>query len=267
VVKEAGSVVAMVALVSVGVAAQDARSPQDGGNQSGEPTRQVAAMSPDAMRKQISFFSGALRLAVQNGAEAMTGKARQIVPQAALMLSGPPDVFGFPLENVGPVFEVRVPGMLPNLPWRAAMLGLGQPSQVRKPVQPTSVPPRIEPTALTQANGVVVGGNPGTAPRSPAPSLDVDFTVMSDPDAAYTREVKNALIEAMLENSGGLRVAATESLTVVAHDSAQPDPLVPTSQSDFHTILFQIKGSDLFEYRDGKISQEDAKRRIKITEN
>jgi hypothetical protein len=120
----------------------------------------------------------------------------------------------------------------------------------------------------TPATPLVAGGNPGVAPpRSPSPSLDVDFTVMSDPDAAYTREVKNALIEAMLENSYGLRVAANEFLTVVAHDSAQPDPLIPTSQSDFHTITFQIKGSDLAEYRDSKITQDDAKRRVKITED
>jgi hypothetical protein len=266
VVKETGSVVAMMALFAGGAAAQDVRSPQGAGSQSGEP-RQAVAMPADAMRKQILNFNVLLRQAVQNGAETMTSKARQLVPQAALMLSGPPEVFGFRLENVGPVFEVRVPGMLPNYPWRVAMLG--QPA-VRRPVQPTnpSQTPRIEPTTLTQAGSTAANGaDQPNGPRPPSPFGDVDFTVISDPDAAYTREVKNALIDAMLEVSNGLRVSANEFLTIVAHDSAQPDPLVPTSQTDFHTIQFQIKGSDLSDYHERKIPQDEAKRRIRITED
>jgi len=56
-------------------------------------------------------------------------------------------------------------------------------------------------------------------PPAPPPALPADALLVTDPAAAYTREVKAALIEAMLENSGPLAVANDEWLVVAARDS------------------------------------------------
>ena len=68
----------------------------------------------------------------------------------------------------------------------------------------------------------------------------------------------------VVENSEALHIAADQWLTVVARDSAQPDPAVPSSQDDFYTMIFQIKGSDLTDFREKRITLEEAKKRVTL---
>ena len=98
------------------------------------------------------------------------------------------------------------------------------------------------------------------------PSPFVDPALLSEPEAVYTREVKNAIIDTMVENSGALHIGADQWLTVVARDSAPPDPAVPSSQDDFHTIIFQIKGSDLADVREKRLTVDEAKKRVTVRE-
>ncbi len=86
---------------------------------------------------------------------------------------------------------------------------------------------------------------PRPPPRWRRRSAPVDPDVINDPNEGWTREVKAALIEAMLENSGPLSIAAEEWLTVAARDNLPRDPLVPGDTVDFSTVIFRVKGSDL----------------------
>jgi hypothetical protein len=198
-----------------------------------------------AEKKQMLNFGVLLQQAVQNGAQQMTRQIRQVTPDARLMLSGPTGVSSYRLQ-IGPIFDVRVPGMMPNAAWIVTQYMLPR-------------RPGVTPTALTPGAGA-------PAPSPPASSPFVDPALLSDPNAVYTREVQNAIIDTMVENSGALHIGADQWLTVVARDSAPPDPAVPSSQDDFHTIIFQVKGTDLADVHEGRITLDEAKKRVTIRE-
>jgi hypothetical protein len=109
-----------------------------------------------------------------------------------------------------------------------------------------------------------VGAN-GPALIGPA---QVDQVVIDDPNEAFTREVKDALVEAMIENSGPIALGTEEYLVVAARDNARTDRLAVPSDaaSDLHTIMVRIKGSDLAAFREGKITIEEAKKRVQVRE-
>jgi hypothetical protein len=100
----------------------------------------------------------------------------------------------------------------------------------------------------------------------PSPAAPVDPGILENPNDAYTREVKAALIDAMLENSGPMALGADEWLTVAARDNAPRDTLIPGDTLDFSTIIFRVKGSDLAAFRAGRLTLEEARTRIEVRE-
>jgi len=98
-------------------------------------------------------------------------------------------------------------------------------------------------------------------------SPQVDPAVVRNPNEAYTRAVKEALVEAMLESSGPLNLGPAEWLTVAARDNVPNDPLVPGDSTDLKSVIFKIKGSDLAAFRSGQITLEQARARVQAEEN
>jgi hypothetical protein len=103
-------------------------------------------------------------------------------------------------------------------------------------------------------------------PQAVAPP-DVDPAIVRDPNEAYTRAVKEALVDAMLESSGPLNLGADEWLTIAARDNVPNDPLVPGDSTDLRSVIFKVKGSDLAAFRSGQITIEQARTRVKAEEN
>jgi hypothetical protein len=114
--------------------------------------------------------------------------------------------------------------------------------------------------ARTRGRGVtaagLVAGSPASEPRAVNPD------VVNDPEDAYTREVKSALIDAMVESSLQLMLAPDEWLTVAARDNAPREPLIPGDTVDFSTWVFSVKGSDLEAFRAGRMTLEGARKRV-----
>ena len=102
----------------------------------------------------------------------------------------------------------------------------------------------------------------GAAPR---PAVDPD--VVENPHAVYTREVKDALIQAMLEQGPTLALGPDEWLTVAARDDEPRDPLRPGDAVDLSTWMIRVKGSDLAAIRSNTLSVEDARKRVEVSEN
>jgi hypothetical protein len=102
------------------------------------------------------------------------------------------------------------------------------------------------------------------APQQP----NVDPAVVEDPQAAYTREVKTALISAMLENSQSLALGPQEWLTVAARDDEPRNPLFPSGATvDSSIWIARVKGSDLAALRAGTLTVEEARTRVDVREN
>jgi len=104
------------------------------------------------------------------------------------------------------------------------------------------------------------------AAASGAGAPAIDPVVLADPAEAYTQEVKGALIDAMLENSGPLGVGPDEWLTIAARDSEPGNRLVPGDAYDSTTWVLRVKGSDLAAFRSGRLTLEDARQRVEIKE-
>ena len=106
----------------------------------------------------------------------------------------------------------------------------------------------------------LVPGAPVELPSS------VDSAVVNDPEGAYTREVKEALITAMLENSQALAIGPDEWLTIAARDDEPRNPLFPGDTIDFSTWVIRVKGSELTALRSGALSMAEARKRVEVRE-
>ena len=242
-------------------------------------------------RQKISMMESVLESAVANGADSLMRAVRVVMPPDALMLTGAPSARGFRLEGYGVFFDVEVPTIRPTMAWTLRQMvdqnGLGAAAAVNQlkayiatvqdqrqratldralrrlelqvgPVGP--VPQDASASART------VGASTVTAQTTvePVAAPPVDPQVIEDPNAAYTREVSTAIVDAMIENSGPLPIAENEWLTVAARDNVRPDRLVPGDTSNISSIVFRIKGTDLAAFRAGRMTLEEARKRVEI---
>jgi hypothetical protein len=213
----------MLFLGSAGAAAQEPRRT--------DPPNAVAV-------KQISGFIEVLRRAVESGAGAMTRQVG-LAMRPSDILNGPADVFGYRLDDANLVFHVGVPSMRSFSVFTWRVMATTQ-SQMVRPV----------------ASGVTGASLP------PQPAPYVDRALVDDPDAAYTREVRNALVNAMVEQGAALRIGPDEWLTVTARANAEPDPASSDPQEESHTLVFRIRGSDLAAVREGRITLDEGRKRV-----
>lgn len=136
--------------------------------------------------------------------------------------------------------------------------------------------PAVTPSVVLPAGGATgvsaVGTAPVTSPQTtpvtPPPSGSTAQPAwLQDPNRAYSESVVRALIDAMLDFSGPMRLGASEWLTVAARDNARRDTLAPQDPyEEVVTVVLRIKGVDLQEYRAGKIDKAEARKRVKVGE-
>jgi hypothetical protein len=230
-------------------------------------------------RQRISMMEGVLERAVSNGADNMVRQMKAVMGDAP-MLTGVPEVRGFRLDGYGVFFDVEVPALRLPVTWplryslfrdsretqqavnelRSMMLE-SEPRQrerlaqvVRQLEQQAQVPAALRSSGRIGAAAQPVGGG------------QPDPAAYDDPEEHYTREVKAALVDAMIENSGPVALGAEEWLTVAARDNVPRDPLIPTDAADTRTVIFRIKGSDLGAFRAGRATLEDTRKKVETRE-
>jgi hypothetical protein len=229
-------------------------------------------------RQRISMMEGVLERAVSNGADNMVRQMKAVMGDAP-MLTGVPEVRGFRLDGYGVFFDIEVPALRLPVTWPLrymfrdnretmgivnelrAMMNEAEPRQrerlqqvVRQLEQQAQVPAALRNTGrIGTAAAVPVGG--GAPPQADPSSYD-------DPEEHYTREVKAALVDAMIENSGPIGLGAEEWLTIAARDNVPRDPLIPTDAADTRTVMFRVKGSDLAAYRAGRLTLDEIRKKV-----
>ena len=253
-------------------------------------------------RYQISVMEGALERAVQLGAQRLS-KQVQEVSSDMLFIATAARAKGFWLETYGVFFDVDVPAMRHSMAWTFRTLDRGgQKVQsdintlkrnlqfVRDPqahrdmeaaiqrmerlVGPPMLPPGADPGA-----GLPPPGPPGVvqtgtvtasaqiAPTAGAADMQSSEStsanaILDDPGSAYTTEVKTALVDAMLDYGTSIPIAENEWLTIAARDNNEriggDDPY------DVTTIVLRVKGSDLAAFKSGRITRDEAVKRVSI---
>jgi hypothetical protein len=234
-------------------------------------------------RQRLSLMESVLERAVSNGADNLVRQVKTYLPDPPMFL-GAPKVRGFRLDGYGVFFDVEVPGLRPPITWtlrymlddsrraaaslaelKAWLVQLGPRERARGQEMVTRLEEQIGAARAARAGAAsqVDTSNLGAAPEN---EPRVEPRVIVDPSEAYTTEVKSALVDAMIESSGTLNLSADEWLTVAARDNVPSDPLVPSDKTDFSTIIFRIKGSDLAAFRAGRLTLEQARAKVEHRE-
>lgn len=249
--------------------------------------QQASEIDQVKARQRISMMEGVLERAVSNGADNMLRQMKAVMADAP-MLTGVPEVRGFRLDGYGVFFDVEVPALRLPVTWplrymfrdnretqRAvdelrAMMADAEPRQrdrlaqvVRQLEQQSQLASGLRGTGrLGPAAPVQVSGTSG-AQGAQAPQID--SAAFDDPEEHYTREVKAALVDAMIE-SLPIALGPEEWLTVAARDNVPRDPLIPTDTADTRSVIFRVKGSDLSAFRAGRLTLEEARKKVEIRE-
>lgn len=239
------------------------------------------AVESQKARFQIAVMEGVLEKAVQQGARILNQRFQTISPTIMLLgVGGRPRVRGFRLDGYGVFFDVDVPAVPQSMAWSMKLLGqsgasLGGDLQVLRRhingVSDTSTKRELE--EILRRVEQQVGPISVQVPNTPAGAVSVQLSTSSpappllleDPAQAYTNEVKEALIDAMLDYSISLGLGPDEYLTIAARDNEEI-PLAANDLSEAMTITLRIKGSDLAAYHSRRITKEDAKQRVEVRE-
>jgi hypothetical protein len=208
---------------------------------------QAPADSVDTQgRNQIRLYEMALKAAVLNAGAQLADRASQIVPGVQLAPATDPVVRFVPTPE-GPVFDVQIPLLLDAGPVIMRML-----QQNQRPAPQSPAIPVAQPQDRVTGSGVVTAD-----PMTKSPVQDQNF----DPDHEYTEFARNALIDALLDNSAAVPLKEGQRLEIAASGlEIGRGPLYPDNSKK---LMLVISAADLLEFRQGKITRDEAKARIK----
>lgn len=259
---------------------------------SAQAVSQATSSEEVRARQRIFMMEGVLERAVQLGVDNLRRRVRAVMPDDGLLQGGVAQVRGFPLEGYGVFFDIEVPALRQSLAWSMRTMhdtGMALARDLAKirSMVPSIADPRtqaefdrtlrriqqqIGPTPSVQTGQVSTGASAMTAqavasgqpPEVPAGG-DVDQVLLNDPNEAYTQEVRAAVIDAMIENSGQLALGDHEWLTVAARDNTSAGPFT-SGNPDAVTLVLRVKGADLSAFRAGRLTLEQVRSRVEVDE-
>jgi hypothetical protein len=264
------------------------------------PVKPIPPMNMSDIRHHIYVMEGALARAVDYGAKQLNREILAVMP-GVFMLEGEARARGVHLDGYGVFFDVRVPMMRQSMVWslrmmldqgdaaneaaikelRRSMQGVTDPNtrasmekavrQLERQVPTTAgrnsqVSPGV---VVSEPSSPAVGAAAATgiAPPRPAPMVPPDSVWAKDPNRAYTEAVTRALVDAMIDYSTPMNIAAEQWLTVAARDDEGRDSLAPQDPlEEVVTMIYRIKGSDLQLYRTGRIDRDEVRKRVQMTQ-
>jgi hypothetical protein len=256
--------------------------------QSSEPAAARAVSTPASRRLdelklkesryQIGQMERLLEGAVEHGATVIKDRLAALMP-SEMLLTENARARGFRLEGYGVFFDVAVPSLTGTLPWSFLTLNqnnLGVDTALntlRRVVESSAANDvnaqqalrriELEVAAAPASNNGAVPTTVSTAqPAQTAPPPQA-LASLNDINEAYRSEIRDALIDAMLEHSRGLSIPPTENLTVAARGSDDRPRLAP-ADTDARTVIFTVKGADLSAFLAGQISRDDARQRVEM---
>lgn len=239
-------------------------------------------------RHQISVMESVLEQAVQYGAQMLSDRLRGAGMPDMVLLAGAARARGFRLDGYGVFFDLEVPAVRRSVAWSLRMMDRPDPrlmealNALRGQVQAlTDARARANLDALLRQLELEVGPLAGAAtpqtgaPRAgtvsaATPTLDGRVAAQSappqvnDPGDVYTGEVREALIDAMFDHSGPMNLGAGEWLTIAARADLDRRFLSGDPNDMPQTMVLRVRGSDLQAFREGRLSREEAVKRVEV---
>jgi hypothetical protein len=224
------------------------------------------------LRYQIGVMERVLEQAVAHGAQVLSQSVQRFMPNL-LHFSGPPRARGFRLEGYGTFFDVDVPALSRSVMWSVrtlnpetftvgrdldrlrTLIGSLQDGRARNDLEQALRRIELQVGPVPRSDATATGAAPATDPPIAASAFQ------QNPDEAYTSAVQSALIDAMLDHGASIPLGADEWLTVAARDD---EPLGPTDMGQSATILLRVRGGDLAAFRAGRLSRDEARKRVEV---
>jgi len=271
-----GLVVVALCLTSAPAFAQENATPV----QAPAPTPPPPAINQIQARHQIYVMEGVLERAVEIGASMLNRRMNAVMPNM-MTLTGNARARGFLLDGYGVFFDVEIPGVRQSVAWSLRVLDkndVGARSalqSVKRYVQTMGdaqakrdlqeAVQRLEQVVALASNdpSMAVPTQIGDNAQSNNPTVESGLASLPDPNDAYTTEVKNALIDAMLDHSTSIMIGNDEWVTIAARDNAGP---LPGEPYDVTTVVLRVKGSDLMAFRAGRITRDEARAKVEVRE-
>jgi hypothetical protein len=222
-----------------------------------------------------------LENAVEHGASVVRDRLQALIP-ADMLLSANAQARGFRLAGYGMFFDVIVPNLEGTLPWiyrtldqtdlglenalntlRAMVEAQGSDPRLQEALKRVElqVAPYAAAGTRTGAGSPAAGTAESASPRAAASPANAD-PILKDPEEAYRAEVIAALMDAMLDHSHGLNLAAGDYLTVGAR--REESPRLAGGDNPARTIQITVKAEDLRAFLGGQISREEARARMNV---
>jgi len=201
-------------------------------------------------RYQIRQYEAALYTAVLHAGEQLADRAEKIAPGVQLMLATDPIVRFVPTPE-GPVFDVQIPLLLNTGPVLLRMYQ-SQQQQSQQQLRPSPALPVAQEQNRVGAAGVVTPDPMTNSPVQPG---------SFDPDREYTAFARQALIDALIDNSAAVPIKDGQRLEIAASGlGIMRDPIRPDNS---RKLVLVISAADLTEFRQGKITRAEVITRIK----
>lgn len=241
----------------------------------------TAARAAAEQRYQIGQMERVLEGAVEHGLTNTRDRVQALAQVPAdLLVSENAHARGFRLEGYGVFFDVVVPTFETTLTWSLRTLDqndLGVESALRtlqahvKTEKDPDLEQALKRLELQVGPGVLARtsvplergarnatGSASAVADSQQPDKD---PILSDPNEAYRTEVLQALKDAMLAHSSSLGIGPNEWLTIAAKGNDDRPRLAP-ADSGPSTRIIRLRGLDLAEFLAGRITREEALKRI-----
>ncbi len=255
-----------------------------------QPGRQGRAGPQDNLRLQITAMEGVLATAVH---EIHSQQLEKLAP-GLLQFDGPIRARGFHLDGYGVFFDVDLPPLPRTVLWSIRVLDtpvrldfeLAQLRRQLAAIPDVRLRQDLEQTIRTIQRKVSVSsnrviGDPGgrgeqprgeearvqaAAAGQPAPVPQPGAATGSsnaDPLEAYASELGHALADLMVQWGGTIALGPDDWLTVAARES-QPR-MLPGGPAQT-ALTLRVRGSDLAAFKAGRLTLEEARKRVEIKE-
>jgi len=231
----------LMASVAPGAVFAQGTTPPPAGQTAVQAPAQPAAdpAAPDQAARDAKYQAKAfelfLRAAVDRAGTELAMRARQQMPEVALQFATEPVITSVALPEYGLTFSVRIPEILGSSAYLWNILASRGP-KASAGARPVSTEPERAMAMVKEADPFI------------------------NPDKEYSALSRQVLIDAMLDNSHALVIPEGQYLVVTAI-GLPTTPVNPLTNSDRWLIL-RIKSEDLTALRQGRITRDEAKRRI-----
>jgi hypothetical protein len=233
-----------------------------------QPRPDKKALEQVQARYQVSVMEGVLERAVENAARVLNIQLRPMMPEL-FMWGSAARARGFRLEGYGVFFDVEVPMVRPSFAWSLQVIGPPDEAlrSLREHVRTiTDVKQREQLDRALQQIEIQFPASAVTQVPSPGGGTRTGQASAVDPNEAYTSAVTTAIVDSMLDYGGPLQIAGDEWLTVAARDYEGQRGVAPETPYELVTVVMRIKGSDLQAFRAGRLSREEARKRVEQRE-